>query len=469
MAERRRAPLTELREVEERLAVRTARIDQLQAAVESSQVRSLRFGRGLVVVGSLAALASALLPLRQANEWTLNIGLAVAAGLLTLATILFSVGVRQFATGRHPRMAFEPLFLWWVRRSLWWPTSRLIETNGVPLALRSRPAQWLAATGLLGAAAVLWVGSVALAALALLLVLGLLRATWSRQVYAPGVVQILGPIIALAAVFSVGSSIGSVCAEFLRAPDASPPAMRADARELPAASAPTYEELCGAGGPWSGRATSPGLTQLREAWLTNGALVAGCPLPATKISAREGVVTVVGTVDGSLRSFGIADERRGTVLLGEAAGVALRLARDGSLRGVPLHLLVGGGDIYLLQSAAGTVVLARRAGSAPGGSSSTERDARTGERYVVMTPALAGLWVRAMAREGEWLWPMAARSESGSSAFDFLDQASQVGGYASCRLGDRSCELSMADGEPLRSRPGARVGADRILRYAPSP
>jgi len=460
-----RSPLAELREVEERLAVRTARIDQLQAAVDASEARGLRFGRALVIVGSIAALATALFGFQRSDRWTLDILLASAALGLILMTGLFSLALHRFARGPdYLATALGRGFAMWIRRS-WQPFSLASATFPFEAGGRRimRPVLGLVLAVGVAAWAVESLGSVVLAGFGLVAVLGLLRAIWAGWLSAPGFVHVVAPLVAVVAALSLGTWVGGLSAGALRIDQAAParqgvseaaaPLHPTSADSPSRRSASGYADICGRAAPWVTTRASRSISQLREAWLSVGAVVAGCPGPVHASPGAELVVSV-GAAEGKLKSLGIADPNRGTVLLGQAALATQRLTESGrDLLTVPVRLLVGGGDLYLLDTTGGTFVLARRAGMA----------------YAVLPPGLSRLWIDAMSEAGGWLWPMRSTASSGSQGIVFVDQRAAAVASASCAPAGGACELSIDGREFLSRETGTWTSIEAVLRYAPSP
>ncbi len=96
MAEPAKSPLAELREVQERAAARTARIDQLQAAVASSRSRGQRFFRTLLIVGYASVCVATLLRLKFPAQGALGAALAAAAIGLVLLALFSRAAIHRF-------------------------------------------------------------------------------------------------------------------------------------------------------------------------------------------------------------------------------------------------------------------------------------------------------------------------------------------------------------------------------------
>ncbi len=483
-----KSPLAELRELERRLAVRTARIDQLQAATESSHGRGLRFARTLLLVGMSAAVLTATFDPQLTIHRGLMIVLAATVGLLAIATWLCSFLVTWLAhnQGRADSKAARGLAMC-VRFSRGWhpfPVGLEMRFARSSNAVGSRAVAVLLAAGAFCVfTTVDWLGAVVLGAAAAFVASGILRKIWSRQAAAPGVVELALVVVALTASVSMGASLGVVGSKWtiqrsvpspkspehhLRTTDAAVP------RTGPLQRAPmTYEAMCGASAPWSNVGSSRSIARLRETWLSYGAVIAGCPGPIHAASAGGEIVASVGisSSNGQVRSLGVADRNHGVLFVGRAAGVALDLTTGRSLRNVPSHLVVGGGDLYLVDTTQGTFVLVRRTAATPesreGAAEGTEEPSRASERpYVVVPPAGASLWMGEMRERAEWLWPEPSTANSANEGFDFVNQKSVVMVHASCDRSSGACERS---GDHLRYL-GGQIGvtAEELLRYAPS-
>lgn len=486
MPDRSRSHLEELRAVEERIAVRTARIDQLDAAARSSQAFSLPVTRGLLVVGWLSALTTAALGSGRLGGWTFDLTLVVAAGGLVLATGCFTLLLAWFARdhGRIDTPAERVLTM--CARAGWHPFPSTSPTGGRPdappfssPANRHPPSTSLgvpmlfAAALAAAAASVPLVGSAGLAFLALVLVSGLLWSIWAGRVAPPATVRVTALIVAAMAAVSVGGWVGGTSGAYLRGDRPVLRSWRAADTPSSPTRGQTYEELCGVESRWTSAKASPPIAHLRETWLSVGAVVAGCPGPVHDATSSRGIVTATGTCDGQLQSVGIANRNRGVLVLGQAAAVAETLVNAGSLRDVPTHLLVGGGDLYIIATAEGTLVLARRsmATSETGSTrSSTSCDASSAQTYSVLPPALSTLWLGAMRAQSGWLWPRPVISGSSRQGFVFVNQDSKVLARGSCDPKSGECQLALGGGVSyLNRQPSTDVSVAEILHYAPSP
>lgn len=482
MSERSRSPLAELHEVEERLAVRMARIDQLQAAATSSDLRSIRFTRTLIVVAVIGALPTALLGLQQSHEWALATLLAAASATLALVTGLFSLAVRRL---RSPDGAGATLAVWGLSivarvSPRWQPFSEPenAERSGFKRGVRSRTATWLIAGAVLAICTVGVLGSLALVLFALLLAAGLLSAMWSRQASAPAAVQAAAMLVAVIAALSIGSSAGGLTRvspwvdrhEPTRAVHglAVPGGTRLTSAPPPA----SYEGSC-TPTPWqsdAGGTRAKAIAELHRTLLAAGSAETGCPGAIRTAGPDTNIAFTVGSTGGQLKSLGIADPRHGILFYGPAAEMVQRLIGQRNLLAVPTHLILGGGDLYLIDTRDGTYTMIRRTEPPPGCRStvsSAQCDAST--RYVVMAPAMSTLWLAQMTRANGWLWPEPSNSIAPEQGFQLLTQDGRVIAHVSCSTQDGRCELSNNGMSYVGDQPSRAVSSEEVLRYAPTP
>lgn len=476
------SPLAELREVEERIAVRMARIDQLEAGARSSEQRGLRFARTLVIVGVVGALPPLLLGVQQSHGWALDGALAAAAFALAAIMAFLSLAVRMSSRERVPiaRVAMNSLAAILKRSPSWQPFPiPYHHRHGDPRD--SRSALWLSALALGAIPLVGAIGSAALAIFAVLLSSAVLRVTWSRQASVPGAVQLAAVLVSLIAALSVGTWAGGLTSApawerhtpmgAAHRVQATGGVERAESATPAAGRTPTFESLCGRWVPRSNAGPPQAIAQLRRAWFAAGALVAGCPGTVFSTGTGNELVASIGrSPDGQILSLGIADSERGVLLYGGAAAAAERLSRVG-LIGVPTHLIVGNGDLYLLNTTAGTYALLRRTAplnaceareAGPGCSASLDQ-------YTVISPALATAWVAEMSRNRDWLWPEPSTPTPSGPDFEFVGENSRVVARASCNGVTGACELP-ADGASYTYRqPAQSVTPEQVLRFAPSP
>jgi hypothetical protein len=189
-----------------------------------------------------------------------------------------------------------------------------------------------------------------------------------------------------------------------------------------------------------------------------GAAAAGCPGPVRQASPGSDVVVSEGTVEGALRSIGVADENRAALIVGQPARVTASLLMSQGLVDVPTHLVVGGGDLYLVDTRQGTYVLARSTGDGP-----------ADDGYVMLPPSVANLWADAMARNRGWLWPVASPADRvASGSYLFAGNDSGIVARATCGGPSGSCALSLGDAGPVGESGGRWIPAERVLLYASS-
>lgn len=472
MPDSARSRLAELREVEERVAARTARIDQLQAAVASSPSRRLRFGRTLLMVACASALVAVDLRLVQPLDWTFNATLATVAAILTAVTFLFTGAIHRFMRSRETRSLVPWVLAAWLR---WSPLWQLPASPASPFLRRNqrwRLAIWLFVAAALPVIAYLLLGSVALAGVALALVGTLLHAIWSRRVSAPDVIEISASAVALIAALSIGISSGALLSQalggagFASRPEPGQPHLNMKA--LPSSelvSRPAGAEYANTCPRQVLLSHGNSLTAVRldEAWLRAGVSAAGCPSLIQEVNPGQGVVAMIGRRRGRLTSVAVADANRSTLMIGQAAAITFRLIEDRNLRGVPIHLQVGSGDIFLLDTAEGTYVLARRTQSI----GPNDNVHGSHGHYVTLPPALAGLWIEAMSQSNRWLWPTHSRDASALGSFVFTGEGPGPNAHASCPPPSGPCELSIGRSHYSVQGSGHGVSVTAVLRYAP--
>ena len=508
MPDRSSGPLAEMREVEERLAVRMARIDQLQAAVASSQSRGPRLTRTLAGVSYIGALATVAFGIPQSVHAALDISVATAAVGVALMTGLYTFALRQLVdrpsrnvgSSLHQRM-----FVLLLHGSPGWepfPVHPRLNPRRRVVHPRSRTAPWLLVAALISGTMLQLVGGVAFAIFALLLVSGILRFIWAGQATAPRAIQQIGLLVAISAALSIGGWAGGagwatmrdrtpttyspVLAGLPRQADAtgtrlSPSAPRPSA---PTSSSPTYEDLCGPRSPWlTTTSQSQPLGQLREMWLSAGAIIAGCPSNTHTVGAHGALVMSVGRspMNGEPLSIGIAGPSRGVMFFAAAAAAARPLIEREGVTGVPTHLVVGGGNFYLVDTHAGTFVLIQRTTTSPepeaaqhaesGGPEGQSDERPTQEQpYLLIQPTVGLVWLQTMEQNSAWLWPRPMEASGPARSVEFLSPESVAVGRASCEVTEDLCKVSDSTSAERLERPRPReISAEDLLRYAPSP
>lgn len=455
-----KSPLAELREVQERAAARTARIDQLQAAVAPSRSRGRRFLRTLLITGYASVIATTLLRLKFPAQGVLDAALVAAAICLVLLALFSRAAIHRFVEGRGLLGEFGgSMIAKWIARSPAWGLPATAMGSRSEFARR----RYLTALIALAAAlvALVWrLGSVAPATLALALTIGLLWLTWSRRISTPAEIQYGAMVVALLAMLSTSFAVGDlVSSQTSPAPaelGRAAPAASAPAREV-RRSAPTYATACPGRTPWSGSQSTPAL-RLGEAWLAAGADLAGCPGPLRETSRNSGIVVSEGVASGTMRSLGVADRNRAALLIGKPARITASLLTRRGLVGVPTQLSVGNDDLYLVDTKEGTYVLARRqrANGAP-----------ANRGYTTLPPALAGLWVDAMSRDGGWLWPIRSNYRLRGESYLFAATDLSIVARAMCEANSGSCSLSYR-GSTARQTGSRWISPEQVLHHAPN-
>jgi hypothetical protein len=186
----------------------------------------------------------------------------------------------------------------------------------------------------------------------------------------------LAAVVATAAFLLAGAMVAAATAEERRAqttgrPEAASPASPTPATSaatataqptVPPASALTYEQRCGTVPPGDGApaATAEKIAALYVGGLgVAGAGVAGCGGRAEPVRAGPGMWLAVGLCGDDIRSTGLSDGGPATMQLGVAARFVDRLAGLGELIGASSRRPAGTGDLYTVETTAGTTVLAR--------------------------------------------------------------------------------------------------------------
>ncbi|HKT82547.1 MAG TPA: hypothetical protein VJQ84_01790 [Solirubrobacterales bacterium] len=160
-----------------------------------------------------------------------------------------------------------------------------------------------------------------------------------------------------------------------------------------------------------------------------------------------------------MRSIGVADENRAALLVGQPAEVTASLmASQGGLADVPTHLVVGGGDLYLVDTRQGTSVLAH-----------STRHSSADNAYVTLPPTVASLWIDAMSRSRRWLWPVRSPLDRAPTGpYLFAGSSQDIVARAMCNGPSGSCTLSLGAGSILQESGDIRITAELVLRYAPT-
>jgi hypothetical protein len=204
-----------------------------------------------------------------------------------------------------------------------------------------------------------------------------------------------------------------------------------------------------------------------------GAPVAGCAFVTHPEYNEPTRWWVTGWCGPQLRSLAIAWPGASAIMLEQVAVYARYLAMRGLLLSATRRVLVGDGDLQLLQTTYGSVVFVRldsSAGEVTGGHRLGACAAPTSRavRYVVLPPSMIALWVSLMRQEhDEWLWPVYDRTRRGR-AFSFVtaDSGSNVAN-GSCTT-NGNCAI-VVDGrrESMSFQPHRFASLGQILHFAP--
>ena len=219
--------------------------------------------------------------------------------------------------------------------------------------------------------------------------------------------------------------------------------------------APTYESECD--GPLPGQgAPEPQAGMLASLWLggrtDSGVSLIGCARAARRVGQSQVWWELGIGTDGELTSIGVASPGYPPALvLGPAVSFVLARARTGTLVGATNATRVENGDLYLVDTVQGTVVLMR--------------DNDTGQdEYTAVPPPLVVLWLEFVRRYG-WTWVEDESQIDPGRHFRLVSDDGAVRGTAVCRP-DLSCTLE-GMGELLEGRGVKRVGLGTVLSVAP--
>jgi hypothetical protein len=194
---------------------------------------------------------------------------------------------------------------------------------------------------------------------------------------------------------------------------------------------------------------SPNREQLADLFEAAGSKAAGCPRPAEKVRGQEGVWYARSFCGAELRSVGVTSPGYGylpAILYQQAARFAAARADEGVLLGTSSRWRHKGGDLYVVDTASGSFVLARRRTSAgqvgPQSGSLPCRSYSDGNvPYTVLPPGLVELWLEVAATE--WVWPRSMGATDAGRNFEFVPAypSQEVVATATC-VSDVQCTLS---------------------------
>lgn len=238
---------------------------------------------------------------------------------------------------------------------------------------------------------------------------------------------------------------------------------------------PSYEVLCGKGLTPGEPAPRAQRRALYRQWLNGGvgSIVAGCARPARKLPNDSWFA--VGMCDNEVRSLAIGSPGEyGALLLWAPARFAFEKAEAGTLTNATSSQLIGEGEVYSLQTTAGTYLFMRD--HLPDDESALGREAQSctdleegAVPFVILPPALSRLWSAQVKLERAWFW--AILNEPGADdgeRFIFRDPRPgvkrEIVGY--CRT-DTDCELRV-EGVVSASRGSGAIDVESILREAPT-
>ncbi len=250
-------------------------------------------------------------------------------------------------------------------------------------------------------------------------------------------------------------------------PAATPSPTPAAVENPPAASPPTYADLCGPE-PTGRPAPASIAAALRRRFLGAGAIEAGCAQTPQPVTTVWGTWVMPGMCAGRLSSLAVAaPDGSGELLLGQGAAEAgTRLAREGRLQTVSQRVPVGSGDFYLLGTPTGNELLIRRRAAARPNDvkpASCEDVPAAPSPYVQLPPHMTRLWM-ALNRH-MFTWPRRTRQTSRSVRFAFVPDASAGAVAATGGCSARGCWLRRAGGV-LVTPDQTRVTTDSVLASA---
>ncbi|HTT95230.1 MAG TPA: hypothetical protein VMF55_11205 [Solirubrobacterales bacterium] len=230
--------------------------------------------------------------------------------------------------------------------------------------------------------------------------------------------------------------------------------LRAERRVSAAAvQPPTAEELCGPHAVPGAGAPKLEAKAINKVWARLGQPATGCSTKARRVPGTKSTFVVPGYCGRQFWSLGVVSPEGASVLLEQSARVARHLLAKGTFRFASKRHDLGRGDFYVLDAARGNYVLVReqktdgRGGLEERVLSCLEVEPAK-ERYVVLPPAMAALWLRLEAKLEEPLWPTVDLShpDSNDSYFTFQrgsDDPTTVATGVCSAPGD--CQL-LADG-----------------------
>lgn len=128
-----------------------------------------------------------------------------------------------------------------------------------------------------------------------------------------------------------------------------------------------------------------------------GAIQAGCTL---SVFTRNGFTYVLAYRRGQLQSIAVDSFAYGAAIyLRPAAAQVLALVEEYGVLGGPTRIDVGGGDVYVIHTSAGTVTLLRDEKHPIG-------QPKIATQYAELPAPVTAAWIAAMKLHNEWLWPL---------------------------------------------------------------
>lgn len=222
----------------------------------------------------------------------------------------------------------------------------------------------------------------------------------------------------------------------------------------------TYEDNCGTEIVPGDGAPEPLARQLRVAW-EELSPADGCAMRARALASGS-VYVAEGHCQGRFWSLGIASWRYpAAVLIEDAARAAKEILSDEEILGASPRVDVATGDFHLLFTAAGPYLLVRgqKTDGNGGPASKPESCAEIetgGEKYLMLTPGMAELWLRLNEASLLPVWPTeVGEVDEGRQEFSFHSQGGMEVASGAC-LTATACSARTENGELVSSSEGVR-------------
>lgn len=199
----------------------------------------------------------------------------------------------------------------------------------------------------------------------------------------------------------------------------------------------------------------------------DGAFKAGCGTKARRVR-ETGAWFAAGICAGQLRSVAVSTQDDKALLYGEGAWFAWQAAQHGELASAEVEHPAGG-DVYAVETTAGTYGFARTA-SGSGSGSGKLHDCRevtgTARPFAKLPPPMLRLWRDLVEWRAAWSWPLHEDTTGGAIAFVAYPSGALTARGA-C-VGDFSCYLEV-DGDRWPGDETAYVSLGELAPYMPPP